>query len=60
DGTPTRTQTYTENGTFAVSGGTITFTIPANGASPAVSYAGVAADGVVTYTLNGDTSRFQR
>lgn len=60
DGTPTRTQTYTENGTFAVSGGTITFTIPANGANPAVSYAGGVANGVVAYTLNGDTSRFQR
>lgn len=59
DGTSESTPAV-DNGTFSVTGSQITFTIPASGADPAFSYTGAVSGGVVTYTYNGASYRYQK
>ena len=49
-----------ENGSFNVTGSQITFTIPASGSDPAFSYTGAVDNGVVSYTYDGDSFRFEK
>jgi hypothetical protein len=51
---------YSDNGTYSVTGTTITFTLPAQGSTQAFSYTGAISDGVVTYTYSGNAYRYQK
>ena len=59
DGTSETVPTV-ENGSFNVTGSQITFTIPASGTDPAFSYTGAVDNGVVTYTYEGDSFRYEK
>lgn len=48
------------NGTFAIVGSQVTFTIPANGTDAALSFTGAYSNGVATYTWSGVSYRYQK
>lgn len=52
--------TAVTNGTFSVTGTQVTFTVPAQGTDPAFSYTGAVAAGVVSYTYEGDSFKYQK
>lgn len=59
-GAPPETSQAVENGTFAIVGTQITFTLPVSGTTPSVSYTGAISGDVLSYTLNGASYRYQR
>ena len=49
-----------ENGTFAVTGTQITFTLPPSGSAGGFSWTGAISGNVVSYTYEGDAWRYQK
>jgi hypothetical protein len=52
--------TIVEDGQYSVVGTQMTFSIPANGSDPALSYTGAVSNGVLTYTYAGIAYRYQK
>lgn len=53
-------QTVNENGTFAVTGSQITFTVPASAGGSALSYTGAVSGGIVSYTYSNDSYEYRK
>lgn len=60
DGSPAESNTYIENGTFAIVGTQVYFSVPANGGQPGFSWDGSVSGDVVTYTVSGIGFRFRK
>jgi hypothetical protein len=60
DGSISPNSAAVDNGTFAVVGSQVTFTIPASGSNSAFSYTGAYSGGVVTYTFDAISYRYQK
>lgn len=59
-GATPETTPLVDNGTFAIVGTQITFTLPASGTAPAFSYTGAISGDVLSYTFEGDAFTYQR
>lgn len=56
----TESTSLVENGTYAITGTQVTFTIPASGSQGALSYTGAISGGSVTYTWNNIAYRYSK
>lgn len=58
DGSPPENESFVTNGTYSIVGSQVTWSVPASGGEPGVSWTGAVANGVVTYTWEGTAYRF--
>ncbi|HEV2147322.1 MAG TPA: hypothetical protein VGR37_07950 [Longimicrobiaceae bacterium] len=56
----TETESFIENGTYSMTGGTITFTVPPSLGEEGFSYTGEVSGRTLTYTAQGLTATYRR